>query len=124
MSNRAPVTAARAIGTKPTHGLRREIIPNVLPTLLAHAMVAAASVIVVEGALSFRLSVQLPTSTWGNMINQARRDIKENVWQVLFLSLSLTITVLLLNQVGDFFQKRSAFRGSAPEPGQSRFCTC
>jgi peptide/nickel transport system permease protein len=114
ISNREFVTAARAIGTKPTRILRREIIPNVLPTLLAYAMVAAAGVIVVEGALSFLgLSVQLPTSTWGNMINQARRDIKENVWQVLFPSLALTITVLSLNQVGDFFQKRGAFRGSA-----------
>lgn len=114
VSNREFVTAARAIGTKPPRILFREIIPNVLPTLLAYAMVAAATVIVVEGALSFLgLSVQLPTSTWGNMINQSRRDIKENVWQVLFPSLALTITVLALNQVGDFFQKRSAFRGSA-----------
>ena len=114
VSNREFVTAARAIGTKQPRILLREIIPNVLPTLLAYAMVAAASVIVVEGALSFLgLSVQLPTSTWGNMINQSRRDIKANVWQVLFPSLALTITVLALNQVGDFFQRRSAFRGSA-----------
>lgn len=114
ISNREFVTAARAIGTKSPRILIREIIPNVLPTLLAYAMVAAATVIVVEGALSFLgLSVQLPTSTWGNMINQSRRDIKENVWQVLFPSLALTITVLALNQVGDFFQKRASFRGSS-----------
>jgi peptide/nickel transport system permease protein len=114
VSNREFVTAARAIGTKPPRILLREIIPNVLPTLFAYAMVAAAAVIVVEGALSFLgLSVQLPTSTWGNMINQSRRDIKANVWQVLFPSLALTMTVLALNQVGDFFQRRSAFRGSA-----------
>jgi ABC-type dipeptide/oligopeptide/nickel transport system permease subunit len=47
------------------------------------------------------------------MINQARRDIKVDVWQVLYPSLALTFTVLALNQVGDFFQKRSAVRGSA-----------
>lgn len=114
ISNREFVTAAQAIGTKPPRILLREIIPNVLPTLLAYAMVAAAAVIVVEGALSFLgLSVQLPTSTWGNMINQSRRDIKADVWQVLYPSLALTITVLALNQVGDFFQRRSSFRGSA-----------
>jgi peptide/nickel transport system permease protein len=114
ISNREFVLAARATGTKPTRILFREIIPNVLPTLLAYAMVAAAFVVVVEGSLSFLgLSVQLPTSTWGNMINQSRRDIKQDLWQVIWPSLTLTFTVLSLNQVGDFFQKRSAVRASS-----------
>lgn len=114
ISNREFVMAARAIGTKPRTILFREIIPNVLPTLIAYAMVASAFVIVVEGALSFLgLSVQLPTSTWGNMINQARGDIKVDATQVLWPSMALSLTVLSLNQVGDFFQKRRAVRGSA-----------
>ncbi len=114
ISNREFVTAAQAIGTKKWKILWREIIPNVLPTLLAYAMVAAAAVIVVEGTLSFLgLSVQLPTATWGNMINQARRDIKANFGQVLYPALILTFTVLALNQVGDFFQRRSSHRSSS-----------
>ena len=114
ISNREFVMAARAIGTRPRTILFREIIPNVLPTLMSYAMVAAAFVVVVEGSLSFLgLSVQLPTSTWGNMINQARRDIKVDISQVLWPSLALSITVLALNQVGDFLQKRRAVRGSS-----------
>ena len=114
ISNREFVLAARAIGTKPQTILFREIIPNVFPTLLSYAMVAAAFVVVVEGSLSFLgLSVQLPQSTWGNMINQARRDIKLNSAQVLWPSLVLSLTVLSLNQVGDFFQRRSAVRDAA-----------
>jgi peptide/nickel transport system permease protein len=114
ISNREFVTAARAIGTKRWTILRREIIPNVLPTLLAYALVAAAAVIVVEGTLSFLgLSVQLPTATWGNMINQARRDLKVNFGQFLYPALIMTMTVLALNQVGDFLQRRSAHRSSA-----------
>jgi peptide/nickel transport system permease protein len=114
ISNREFVLAARSIGTKQRKILFREIFPNVLPTLVAYAMVASAFVIVVEGALSFLgLSVQLPTSTWGNMINQSRRDIKLDVLQVIWPSLALTLTVLSLNQVGDFFQKRNAVRASS-----------
>ena len=114
ISNREFVLAAQSIGTKRTKILFREIIPNVLPTLVSYAMVAAAFVIVVEGALSFLgLSVALPTSSWGNMINQSRRDIKTDVWQVMWPSLALTLTVLSLNQVGDFFQKRNAVRASS-----------
>jgi peptide/nickel transport system permease protein len=114
ISNREFVMAAQAIGTKRWTILRREIIPNVLPTLLAYAMVAAAGVIVVEGALSFLgLSVQLPQSTWGNMINQARRDIKVDFGQILYPALVLTFTVLALNQIGDFFQRRASHRAAA-----------
>jgi peptide/nickel transport system permease protein len=114
ISNREFVLAARAIGTKSRTILFREVIPNVMPTLIAYAMVSAAFVIVVEGALSFLgLSVQLPQSTWGNMINQARRDIKANTAQVIWPSLALSVTVLSLNQVGDFFQRRGSNRDAA-----------
>ena len=114
ISNREFVMAARSIGSKPQTILFREVIPNVFPVLLSYAMVAAAFVVVVEGSLSFLgLSVQLPQATWGNMINQARRDIKLNVAQVFWPSLVLSVTVLSLNQVGDFFQRRGAIRDAA-----------
>ena len=110
----AAATNGSTIGTSRTKILFREIIPNVMPTLISYAMVAAAFVVVVEGTLSFLgLSVQLPQSTWGNMINQARSDIKVDVWQVIYPSLALTFSVLSLNQVGDFFQKRRSVRDSA-----------
>jgi len=114
VSNREFVLAAEAIGTKKSTILFREIIPNVLPTLLAYAMVQAAFVIVVEGTLSFLgLSVQLPTATWGNMINEARGEIKQTILPVLWPSLALTFTVLSVNQLGDWLQKRGAYRTSA-----------
>lgn len=116
VSNREFVAAARAIGTKPHKILFREIIPNVLPTVISYAMVAAAFVIVVEGALSFLgLSVALPTSTWGNMLNQARNNTRVDggLAQALWPSIALTLTVLSLNMVGDWFQQRAEIRSSA-----------
>ncbi len=114
IANREFVHAAQAIGTKKFKILFREIIPNVLPTLLSYALVAAAFVIVVEGTLSFLgLSVQPPEPTWGNMINEGRKDIKQTLQPVLWPSLALSFTVLSLNQVGDWLQKRAAYRSSA-----------
>lgn len=114
VSNREFVLAARAIGTKPRTILLREILPNVIPILLAYALVAAAVVIVVEGALAFLgLSIPPPTSSWGTMINEARRDIKENFFQVLVPSMAMILTVLSLNQVGDWLQRRAAHRTSS-----------
>ncbi len=114
ISNREFVLAARSFGTKPTTILWREIIPNVLPTLLSYAMVAGAYVVVVEGSLSFLgLSVQPPAATWGNMINLARGDMKVNLFQIAIPCLVLSFTVLCLNQVGDWLQKQKSNRSSA-----------
>jgi peptide/nickel transport system permease protein len=114
ISNRDFVRAARAIGTRPATILLREVVPNVLPTLLAFSLITAASIIVIEGALSFLgLSVSPPTASWGNMISQGRADIKQTSLPVVWPSLALTCTTLALNQVGDWFQRRAAFRSSS-----------
>ena len=114
VANREFVHAAQAIGTKKTTILFKEIIPNVLPALLAYALVQAAGVIVVEGTLSFLgLSVQLPEPTWGNMINEGRGELKQSILPVLWPSLALTFTVLSLNQMGDWLQARRSVRASA-----------
>lgn len=114
ISNREFVQAAEAIGTKRRTILFKEIMPNVMPPLLAYAMVQSAYVIVLEGTLSFLgLSVALPEPTWGNMINEARRDINITILPVLWPSLVLTMTVLSLNQVGDWLMGKNAVRASA-----------
>lgn len=114
VSNREFVSAARAIGTKPLRILVREIIPNVLPSILAYAFVAAAFIMVLEGSLAFLgLSVQPPTATWGQMIFQARADMRQNVWPVIYPSAALVFTVLALNTVGDWLRERNAARSAA-----------
>ena len=114
IASREFVTAARAIGTKRTTILFREIIPNVLPSLIAYALVASAAIIVLEGALAFLgLSVQPPTATWGAMINEGRQNMKVNLLPVIFPSLAMVFTVLSLNTVGDWLRKRGAYRSAA-----------
>lgn len=114
ISNREFVHAAQAIGTKKTKILFREILPNVFPALIAYALVASAYVIVLEGTLSFLgLSVQLPQPTWGNMINEGRSEIRQTILPVLWPSLALTFTVLSMNQLGDYLQRKSAIRSAA-----------
>ena len=114
IANREFVMAARAIGTKPTRILFREIIPNVLPSLLAYAFAAAAVIMVLEGSLAFLgLSVQPPDATWGQMIFLARGDMRQNIWPVIYPSLALVFTVLSLNVMGDWMRERNATRSAA-----------
>lgn len=114
IARREFVTAAEAIGTRRTTILFREVIPNVLPSLIAYALVASAAIIVLEGSLAFLgLSVQPPTATWGAMINEGRQNMKQNLLPVVFPSLAMLFTVLSLNTVGDWMRKRNAYRSAA-----------
>jgi peptide/nickel transport system permease protein len=114
IARREFVTAAEAIGTRRTTILFREIIPNVLPSLVAYALVASAAIIVLEGSLAFLgLSVQPPTATWGAMINEGRQNMKQNLLPVIFPSLAMLFTVLSLNTIGDWMRKRNAYRSAA-----------
>ncbi len=47
------------------------------------------------------------------MISEGRKDIKQTIFPVLWPSVALSMTVLSLNQVGDWLQQRAAFRASA-----------
>ncbi len=114
VASREFVQAAEAIGTRRTAILFREIIPNILPALFAYALINAGFVIVIEGTLSYLgLSVQVPEPTWGNMINEGRRDIRQTVLPIFWPGLFLTLTVVSLNQLGDWMQQRVAVRSSA-----------
>ncbi|MDG2262869.1 MAG: ABC transporter permease [Actinomycetota bacterium] len=114
VTNREYVEAARAIGTRPMRILVREVIPNVIPSLIAYALIAAAFIMVLEGSLAFLgLSVQPPTATWGQMIFQARSDMRLSVWPVVYPSAALVFTVLSLNIIGDWLRQRNATRSAA-----------
>ena len=95
VAGREFVQAAEAIGTPRRAILFREIIPNILPALFAYALINAGYVIVIEGTLSYLgLSVQIPEPTWGNMINEGRRDIRQTILPIFWPGLFLSLTVV------------------------------
>lgn len=101
------VTAARALGATDRRILLRELLPNVLPTVVSFALIGVATVIVLEGSLAFLgLSVPPPTPSWGNMLNESLNGLnnipgQSNPWLVLFPSLALFLFLLALNLAGD-----------------------
>ena len=65
------VLAAKALGASDTRILTREILPNIMPTIVSFGLIAVATIIVLEGSLAFLgLSVAPPTPSWGNMLNE------------------------------------------------------
>ena len=100
------VTAAKAQGATDTRILTRELLPNVLPTIISYFLIGVATVIILEGALAFLgLSVPAPTASWGNMINESRTYLSDNPWLALFPSMAMFLFLIALNLVGDVLRQ-------------------
>ena len=96
------VLAAKAMGASTARILLREVLPNVILPVLAYGLVAMGLVIIVESALAFLgLSVEAPQPTWGGMIAEGKRHLATAVHVALMPSLTMFLTVLSLNFVGD-----------------------
>ena len=108
------VTAARAIGTSRKRILVREIFPNVLPALLAYSLGGLPGLIILESTLSFLgLGVEIPTASWGGMINQARLDLLINIWPAVWPAVTLFMTVYSFNNLADWVRTQAATRSAA-----------
>ncbi len=107
IANREFVLAARSLGATNARVIRREIAPNVIPTLLSMMIVAVAGAVVAEGGLAYlNLSVAPPTPSWGSMIASGQPKLDVSLYPVLIPGGALFLTVLSLTLIGDAIQKR------------------
>jgi ABC-type dipeptide/oligopeptide/nickel transport system permease subunit len=96
------VIAARVQGATDRRILLKELLPNIAPIAMSFLLIGIATVVTLEGALAFiGLSVNPPTPSWGNMINESRTVMSQNPWLVLFPSLAMCLFLLCLNFIGD-----------------------
>jgi peptide/nickel transport system permease protein len=102
------VIAARSLGAKGSRILFREILPNIVPTLLSFALTGLALLIVAEGGLAFLgLSVTVPVPTWGFMIAAGAEPLRSGSWWVALMpALMMFLTVLSINLLGDVLAQR------------------
>jgi peptide/nickel transport system permease protein len=110
-SQREFVLAARSLGAKNGRILIREILPNVLPSMLSFAFIALAVLVIAEGALAFLgLSVEAPAVTWGKLIELGRGDLDKAPYLTLIPCAFLFLTLLSLNLIGDKLQAKFAVK--------------
>jgi len=102
------VIAARSLGAKGSRILFKEILPNIVPTLMSFALTGLALLIVAEGALAFLgLSVEAPAPTWGLMISAGTSALREGSWWIALMPATmLFFTVLSINLLGDVLAQR------------------
>jgi peptide/nickel transport system permease protein len=102
LAEREFVVAARALGASHARILLHELLPNVFLPLLAFFLLGVAVTIVVEGALSFLgLGVPPPSPSWGSMIGEGRESLEIAPRLAFIPAVTLFLTVLSFNLVGD-----------------------
>ena len=97
------VSAAKALGANDNRIFFSHLVPNTLGAIIVASTLGLASAILLEAYVSFLgLGVQPPTSTWGNMMEQAQSFIIRGAWWMwVFPSLLIVLTILCINLLGD-----------------------
>ncbi|GIV82956.1 MAG: peptide ABC transporter permease [Anaerolineae bacterium] len=98
------VLAAEAIGVPRRQILLRHILPSIVAPITVAGSFGIAGAILTEAGLSFLgLGVQVPTPSWGNMLNEAQsiQIIESFPWLWLPPGLMISLCVLAINFIGD-----------------------
>jgi len=96
------ILAARCIGCSDFRIIFRHILPNAMSPVLVSASLGVAGAILTESALSFLgIGVLPPTPSWGNILTSGKDYIEFAWWLSLFPGLSILLTVLAYNLLGE-----------------------
>lgn len=101
------VENARIAGFGRLDIMLREVLPNVLPTIIALLSLEMGIAVIVEAILSFvNLSISTDDPTWGGMIAEGRLSIHQAWWVLVFPLIMLILTVLSFSQFGEGLKTR------------------
>ena len=98
------VQAAISLGAGDARIIFSHIIPNVMAPIIVEATMQMARAILTEASLSYLgCGVQLPTASWGNMLNEANNlaTLTGRPWQWLPAGACIFLAVLSINFIGD-----------------------
>ncbi|MDA0632655.1 ABC transporter permease [Nonomuraea sp. MCN248] len=96
------VMAAVGAGAGHRNVLTRHLLPAVASANLVIWTFSVGTMVLVEGGLSFLgLGVRPPAPSWGTILSDGRELLETAWWIPLWPGLMLTLTVLLVNLLGD-----------------------
>jgi dipeptide transport system permease protein len=96
------VTASRVAGAGVWRLMFVTVLPNCMAPLIVNATLSFSSAILETAGLGFLgLGVQAPTPEWGTMLSAARDYIMRAPWVVTLPGLTILVTVLAINLMGD-----------------------
>jgi len=102
------VEAARALRAPRRWIIMRHILPNTMSPILVVMTMDVAHTIIFASALSFLgLGVQSPIPEWGSILRSGMPYLTTAPHIALFAGLMITVTVLAINLLGSWAQRRN-----------------
>ncbi|WP_153977265.1 nickel transporter permease [Paenibacillus xylanilyticus] len=96
------ITSARTLGANNMRILFRHILPNSLTPLIVQGTLGIGTAIIEAAALGFLgMGAQPPDPEWGKMLSDSRQFLQKAPWTLIFPGLSIMLTVLGFNLLGD-----------------------
>ena len=111
------IDGARALGARDSRILWRHVLPNIAAPLIVQGTFAFGVAILAEAALSYLgLGIQPAVRqsdmiSWGVMLRDAQTFIYSSPWATIFPGVTIAVTVLGLNLLGDGLRDRADPRG-------------
>lgn len=96
------VLAARSIGAKGGHIIRRHMLPNCISVLIISTALQIPSAIFTESYLSFLgLGVNMPMPSLGSLASEALDGVRSYSYRLIIPAVAICLIVLSLNLLGD-----------------------
>ncbi len=99
------VEAARVTGQSHTQIIVREMLPNIIQSILVLTTLRMGFMIVTEASLSFLgLGIQPPTPAWGSMVADGRNYLLNAWWVATVPGIAIVVLVLSINLFGEWLR--------------------
>ena len=96
------VLAARSIGARGAHIIRRHMLPNCISVIIISTALQIPSAIFTESFLSFMgLGVDMPMPSLGSLASDALQGINSYAYRLIIPAVAICLIVLSLNLLGD-----------------------
>jgi peptide/nickel transport system permease protein len=96
------IEAARMVGASDARIMRSHLLPHLVAPIIVYSTLVVATNILAEAGLSFLgLGIQLPTSSWGNMLGSAPDFYTSQPWLMVWPGLAVLLATLAFNLLGD-----------------------
>jgi len=102
-----------AVGVPRSRIIFSELLPNIVPTVIAQAVLNIASAVLIEATLSFvGLGIQPPQASWGSLLKSGYDVLFQAPWYSLAPAIAIVALLASLNVLGQRIQKSWGVRTS------------
>jgi peptide/nickel transport system permease protein len=96
------ILAAQAVGAPMGRILTKHVLPQLIGLIVVYLSLGSATTVMLEASLSYLgLGVPPPTPSWGGMVADGQSYFVLAPWLVIYPGLSVMLTVLGFNLMGD-----------------------